>query len=334
MIKRDPVCCCHMRAEASARVSSAASLTAAAVMRSETVMGTIVVDARLPATPNSNGMRFGLRSPHYDTSFAGRRCRGRASGRRPRRQSEPVSTPCGYPTTCSSTGGSTGARRILRARWNAGPRLSALAAQLPRASVWVPSPSATTSEARRCWRRWSRPSTTSPGAGSTSGSAPAGTSPSTRPPASRSIGRASGSTGWPRRPRSSRRLLEGEELDFEGSTTRSREPCAAPPPSNSPGLLSGSAARATACCGPWLAPPTAGTSRGSAPSTPTGNGWSVARRIFDEEGRDFDTLRRSLGVYLLAGNGPAPTWKPIRTFGGKNAGGRSDRGKAAGASYP
>ena len=31
----------------------------------------------------------------------------------------------------------------------------------------------------------------------------------------------------------------------------------------------------------------------------------AARRIFDEEGRDFDTLKRSLGVYLLAGTDAA-----------------------------
>ena len=47
---------------------------------------------------------------------------------------------------------------------------------------------------RRWWRSWSPPPTTSPAGASTSGSAPAGTSASTRPTASRSRPRASGWT--------------------------------------------------------------------------------------------------------------------------------------------
>ena len=102
-----------------------------------------------------------------------------------------------------------------------------------------------------------------------------------------------------------RRLLEGEELDFDGEHYTIKGAVCRPGPLQQPRppvwiggkgdrLLRTVARSADGWNFSWIGSLDTYKER-----------LDVARRIFDEEDRDFDTLKRSLGVYLLAGTDAA-----------------------------
>ena len=235
-------------------------------------------------------------------SRASRRCGGRACSRTPR-----AAEAAGYDSVWLSD------HLFLDLAKYGGPpdrhgvfdpivTLAALASQVPGPRS-ARSCCARRCGRRRCWRsRWP-PSTASAAAGSTSGSARAGTSPSTRrsgmamPAPGERLARLARRGRGPARP--ARRRPVHVRRPFPSGVRR--RGARAAPHSSGRRRRSSSAARATACSGSSPSSPTGGTRAGSGRRTRTASGSSVLTRACDAIGRDPASVWRSLGLYALCG---------------------------------